>query len=140
MDHKIVDQLALIVFRSLLVTFSAYYLNTLLDYINHLIDKSFDSHQEYTIATDTLTTARGTKRLCKLLIFQTLYKVSFFVSPKFDHNLTTYFFRPSPTWTICPQNGLFGTSMVTKSPSSWHWSQFCSILRRSDEEPGRKAT
>lgn len=42
--------------------------------------------------------------------------------------------------TICPQNGLFGTSMVTKSPSSRHWSQFCDILRRSDEEPGRKAT
>jgi hypothetical protein len=46
---------------SLLVTFSAYYLNTPLDYINHLIDKSFDSHQEYTIATSYLAPARGTK-------------------------------------------------------------------------------
>ena len=30
-----------------------HYLNTLLDYINLLIDKSFNSHQEYTIATNT---------------------------------------------------------------------------------------
>ena len=48
--------------RSLLVTFSAYYLNTPLDYTNLLIDKSFDSHQEYTIATSYLAPAQGTKR------------------------------------------------------------------------------
>jgi len=47
---------------SLLVTFSAYYLNTPLDNTNLLIDKSFDSHQEYTIATSYLAPARGTKK------------------------------------------------------------------------------
>ena len=30
------------------------------DSINHLIDKTFDSHQEYTIATSSLAPARGT--------------------------------------------------------------------------------
>ena len=30
------------------------------DFINHLIDKTFDSHQEYTIATSLLAPARGT--------------------------------------------------------------------------------
>ena len=44
-----------------LVAFSVHYLNTPLDYINHLIDKSFNSHQEYMIATDSYTTVRGTK-------------------------------------------------------------------------------
>ena len=48
--------------------------------------------------------------------------------------------RIGSPWTFCPQNGLFDTSMLTKSPSSRHWSQLCNILRRSDEEPGRKAT
>ena len=43
-----------------MVAFSAYYLNTPLDYTNLLIDKSFDSHQEYTIATSYLAPARGT--------------------------------------------------------------------------------
>ena len=32
------------------------------DSINHLIDKTFDSHQEYTIATSSLAPARGTKK------------------------------------------------------------------------------
>jgi hypothetical protein len=45
---------------SLLVTFSAYYLNTPLVLLNHLIDKLFGSHQEYTIATNTVAPARGT--------------------------------------------------------------------------------
>ncbi len=71
-DHKIVDRLALIEFWSHLVAFleiwahlvafSVHYLNTLGNPINHLIDKSFNSHQEYTIATSLLAPARGTKK------------------------------------------------------------------------------
>ena len=71
---------------SLLVTFSAYYLNTPLDYINHLIDKSFNSHQEYTIATSYLAPIRGTTRLCKLLIFKHFTKSCFLYPP----NLVTF--------------------------------------------------
>ena len=37
--------------------------NTPLDYINHLIDKTFGGHQEYTIATSYLAPARGTKQM-----------------------------------------------------------------------------
>ena len=77
-DHKIVDRLALIEFWSHLVAFleiwahlvafSVHYLNTLGTPINHLIDKSFNSHQEYTIATSLLAPARGTlKLLCRYL-------------------------------------------------------------------------
>ena len=48
--------------------------------------------------------------------------------------------RIGSPWTFCPQNGLFVSMEVSKSPFFWHWSQLCNILRRSDEEPGRKAT
>ena len=48
---------------SLLVTFSAYYLNTPLDNTNLLIDKSFNSHQEYTIATSYLAPIRGAAKM-----------------------------------------------------------------------------
>lgn len=71
MDHKIVDQLTLIDF---LVAFGRVLQNLVAfgrifrslfgytgDSINHLIDKTFDSHQEYTIATSPLAPARGTK-------------------------------------------------------------------------------
>ena len=68
MDHKIVDQPDLIDYlvafgRVLqnLVAFSAHYLNTPVDYSNRLIDKTFSSHQEYTIATSLPAPARGTK-------------------------------------------------------------------------------
>ena len=64
-----------------LVAFSVHYLNTPKDYINNLIDKSFDSHQEYTIATNTLAPARGTTRLCKLLIFNHFTKSCFLYPP-----------------------------------------------------------
>ena len=53
-----------------LVAFSVHYLNTLGDYSNHLIDKSFNSHQEYTIATSLLAPARGTKKTrCEQRVF-----------------------------------------------------------------------
>ena len=35
------------------------------DSINQLIDKTFSSHQEYTIATSLLAPARGTKRAAR---------------------------------------------------------------------------
>ena len=70
---------------SLLVTFSAYYLNTPRDYINHLIDKSFDSHQEYTIANSYLAPARGTLKILYIANYQALTKSLIFLSPKFDH-------------------------------------------------------
>jgi len=42
-----------------------------------LIDKPFNSHQEYTIATNTLAPARGTlKPLCRYLQGGLLYKVA----------------------------------------------------------------
>jgi len=69
--HKIVDRPTLIVIWSHLVAFleiwahlvafSAHYLNTPRGQFNHLIDKTFNSHQEYTIATSLLAPARGTK-------------------------------------------------------------------------------
>ena len=39
-----------------------HYLNTPLVSFNHLIDKSFNSHQEYTIATSYLAPARGIEK------------------------------------------------------------------------------
>jgi len=53
-DHKIVYQITLIDFWSHLVAFSAHYLNTPLSNNNQLIDRSFNSHQEYTIVTSLL--------------------------------------------------------------------------------------
>ena len=47
---------------SQLVAFSVHYLNIPLGKFNILIDKAFNSHQEYTIATSLLAPARGTKR------------------------------------------------------------------------------
>ena len=44
-----------------LVAFSVHYLNTPVGKFNILIDKAFNSHQEYTIATSLLAPARGTK-------------------------------------------------------------------------------
>ena len=94
--HKIVYQLirshlvAFFKIWALLVAFSVHYLNTLGSPINLLIDKSFNSHQEYTIATSPAISARGTTRLCKLLILKILYKVLFLLSPKFGHHLVTF--------------------------------------------------
>ena len=51
---------AFLLFWSHLVAFSAHYLNTPLGYNNHLIDKTINSHQEYTIDTDNYAPARGT--------------------------------------------------------------------------------
>ena len=34
-------------------------------------------------------------------------------------------------WTFCPQNGLFDTSMLTRSPFFRCWSRLCNIFRRS---------
>ena len=76
-DHKIVDRPNLIDFWSHLVAFSVHYLNTLGNPINHLIDKAFNSHQEYTIATSLLAPARGTSGLCMLLIFKHLQSPGF---------------------------------------------------------------
>ena len=42
-----------------MVAFPVHYLNTPREYINHLIDKTFGSHQEYTIATSYSAPARG---------------------------------------------------------------------------------
>ena len=102
MDHKIVYQITLIdfwshlvaflYFRSHLVAFSAHYLNTPRDCFNHLIDKTFNSHQEYTIATSLLAPARGTTRLCKLLIFRHFTKSCFLCPP----NLVTFWSLFSP--------------------------------------------
>ena len=39
----------------------------------------------------------------------------------------------STKWTFCHP-------LLPNSPFFRHWSQLCNILRRSDEEPGRKAT
>ena len=71
-DHKIVDRPNLIDFWSHLVAFleiwshlvafSVHYLNTLGSPINHLIDKAFNSHQEYTIATSLLAPPGARKK------------------------------------------------------------------------------
>ena len=66
---------------SLLVAFSAHYLNIPLGHSNHLIDKTFSCHQEYTIATYKYVLVRGTTRLCKLLIFNTFTKSCFCYPP-----------------------------------------------------------
>ena len=61
-------------FWSHMVAFSVHYLNTPLDYINHLIDKSFNSHQLF-------SSIRGTTRLCMLLIFKHFTKSCFLYPP-----------------------------------------------------------
>ena len=65
-----------------LVAFSAHYLDTPQGNSNHLIDKTFSSHQEYTIVTYLQAPIRGTTRLCKLLIFNHLTE-SLFLFPPF---------------------------------------------------------
>ena len=90
-DHKIVDRPNLIDFWSHLVAFleiwahlgafSVHYLNTLGNPINHLIDKAFNSHQEYTIASSLLAPARGTARPCNLLIFKHFTRSCLFYPP-----------------------------------------------------------
>ena len=52
---------------ALLVAFSVCYLNTLGSPINLLIDKTFNSHQEYTIATSLLAPARGAQYFLHVL-------------------------------------------------------------------------
>ena len=59
-----------------LVAFSVHYLNTPVVKFNHLIDKSFNSHQEYTVATSPAISARGTKKDSR--------KLSFFMPIVFD--------------------------------------------------------
>ena len=85
-DHNFVDQSNLIdylvafgrVLQNLvafgriwshLVAIIAPYLNTPREQFNHLIDKTFNSHQEYTIATSLLAPARGTLNRANCLIF-----------------------------------------------------------------------
>ena len=88
-DHKIVDQPNLIensvAFGRVLQNLVAFgrIFRSLFGYtgdsINHLIDKTFDSHQEYTIATSSLAPARGTSRLCKLFVFKHLQSPIFLI-------------------------------------------------------------
>ena len=51
-------------------------------------DRIFDSYQECTIATDTAISARGTTRLCKLLIFRHLAKYIFYAGVSQNDNIS----------------------------------------------------
>ena len=72
MDHKIVDQPGLIdylvAFGRVLENLGAFgrIFRSLFEYtgdsITQLIDKTFSSHQEYTIVTSPLAPARGTRK------------------------------------------------------------------------------
>ena len=60
---------------------TSHYLDTPPGYLNHLIDKSFNSHQEYTMATYLQAPIRGTTRPCNLLIFKHFTKSCFCYPP-----------------------------------------------------------
>ena len=71
------------------------------DSINQLIDKTFDSHQEYTIATSSLAPARGTKRAARpAALFVLFQKLSIEITFQHGHLPDSDIIKPAKSFRL----------------------------------------